>query len=56
MLDIETFDNLRGGNVVYKALSHPLAARGLAALAANAGPVAVFDPDGIAGPAAGAMP
>jgi len=50
MLDIETFDNLRGGNVVYKALSHPLAARGLSALAAKAGPVAVFDPDGIAGP------
>ena len=50
MLDIETFDNLRGGNVAYKALSHPLAARGLAALAANSGPVAVFDPDGIAAP------
>jgi hypothetical protein len=50
MLDIETFDNLRGGNVVYKALSHPLAARRLAALAGAAGPVAVFDPDGIAAP------
>ncbi len=50
MLDIETFDNLRGGNVVYKALSHPLAARGLAALAAKAGALVVFDPDGIAGP------
>ena len=50
MLDIETFDNLRGGNVVYKALSHPHAARRLAALSASAGPVAVFDPDGIAGP------
>jgi hypothetical protein len=50
MLDIETFDNSRGGNVVYKALAHPLAARGLAALAAQAGRVAVFDPDGIAGP------
>lgn len=50
MLDIETFDNLRGGNVVYKALSHPYAARGLAGLAAKSGPVAVFDPDGIAAP------
>jgi hypothetical protein len=50
MLDIETFDNLRGGNVAYKALSHPLAAVGLAGLAAQAGLVAVFDPDGIAGP------
>jgi hypothetical protein len=50
MLDIETFDNLRGGNVAYKALAHPLAAEGLARLAAAAGRVAVFDPDGIAGP------
>lgn len=50
MLDIETFDNLRGGNAVYKALAHPLAARGLARLAAAAGPVAVFDPEGIAAP------
>lgn len=50
MLDIETFDNKRGGNVVYKALSHPLAARALVALAERAGPVALFDPDGIAAP------
>lgn len=50
MLNIETFDNLRGGNVVYKALSHPYAARALGELAASAGPVAVFDPDGIAAP------
>ena len=50
MLDIETFDNLRGGNVAYKALAHPLAAERLAALAAEAGKVAIFDPDGIAGP------
>ncbi|HYP63686.1 MAG TPA: hypothetical protein VEQ16_07345, partial [Acidocella sp.] len=50
MLDIETFDNLRGGNVVYKALAHPFAARKLAALARLAGPVAIFDPDGIAAP------
>ena len=50
MLDIETFDNKRGGNVVYKALSHPLAARALVDLARRAGSVALFDPDGIAGP------
>jgi hypothetical protein len=53
MLDIETFDNFRGGNVVYKALAHPVAAEGLARLcqALNAaGRVAVYDPDGIAGP------
>ncbi len=51
MLDIETFDNLRGGNVVYKALAHPLAAEGLTRLAAMAdGRVAIYDPDGIAGP------
>ncbi len=50
MLDIETFDNLRGGNVAYKALAHPLAAERLSALAAQAGTVAIFDPDGIAGP------
>jgi hypothetical protein len=50
MLDIETFDNLRGGNVAYKALAHPLAAERLARLAEQAGLVAIFDPDGIAGP------
>ncbi len=50
MLDIETFDNTRGGNVVYKALAHPLAAMALAEMAAKAGRVAIFDPDGIAGP------
>lgn len=50
MLDIETFDNLRGGNVVYKALAHPLAAQKLTALACRLGPVAIFDPDGIAAP------
>jgi hypothetical protein len=50
MLDIETFDNLRGGNVAYKALAHPLAAERLALLAEQAGPVAIFDPEGIAGP------
>jgi hypothetical protein len=52
MLDIETFDNRRGGNVAYKALAHPVAAAGLARLAASlnaAGLVAIYDPDGIAG-------
>ncbi|MDE8348240.1 MAG: hypothetical protein POG74_01975 [Acidocella sp.] len=51
MLDIETFDNRRGGNVVYKALAHPLAAEALARLAADlnkAGSTAIYDPDGIA--------
>jgi hypothetical protein len=51
MLDIQTFDALRGGNVLYKALVHPLAAEAVAALAASltsAGPLAVFDPDGVA--------
>ncbi len=51
MLDIQTFDALRGGNVLYKALVHPLAAEAIATLAtelAQAGPLAVFDPDGVA--------
>jgi hypothetical protein len=51
MLPIHTFDQRQGGNVLYKALAHPLAAEALAALSASladAGPVAVFDPDGIA--------
>lgn len=56
MLDIETFDNKRGGNVVYKALAHPLAARALAAWAKQAGTIALFDPDGIAGPLLGLCP
>jgi hypothetical protein len=53
MLDLETFDNTRGGNVAYKALAHPVAAEGLARLAETlnaAGLVAIYDPDGIAGP------
>ncbi len=51
MLNIQTFDARRGGNVLYKALVHPLAAEAVAALAADirdAGPLAVFDPDGVA--------
>jgi hypothetical protein len=51
MLDIQTFDARKGGNVLYKALVHPLAAELLAGLAgdmAQAGRLAVFDPDGVA--------
>src|SRR5262245_18621835 len=52
-LRIETFDNIRGGNTLYKALTHPNAARrgrGLVkALTCNS-PVAVYDPGGAAGP------
>ena len=51
MLDIRTFDQRQGGNVIYKALAHPLAAEAVARLYARlaaAGPVAVFDPEGIA--------
>lgn len=51
MLDIRTFDQRQGGNVLYKALAHPLAAEAVARLYARlaaAGPVAVFDPEGIA--------
>ena len=53
MLDIQTFDARRGGNVLYKALVHPLAAEAIATLGAElrqAGPLAVFDPDGMAAP------
>jgi hypothetical protein len=50
-LRIDTFDNLRGGNTLYKALTHPQAARParalLAALADN-GPTAIVDPQGAA--------
>jgi hypothetical protein len=51
MLNIETFDNRAGGNVLYKALAHPLAAEAIARLyarLARSGPVALYDPDGIA--------
>jgi hypothetical protein len=50
MLDIRTFDARRGGNVLYKALAHPLAAEAVAALyrrLAAAGPVVVLDPDDV---------
>jgi hypothetical protein len=51
MLDIQTFDALKGGNVLYKALTHPLAAQAIAGLAAEIagrGALAVFDPEGVA--------
>jgi hypothetical protein len=50
-LRIETFDNVRGGNALYKALSHPLAAsrgRALIEALARQGPVAIVDPHGAA--------
>jgi hypothetical protein len=48
-LRIETFDNSRGGNTLYKALTHPAAAgpaQALLARLARSGPVAVYDPSG----------
>ncbi len=51
MLDIRTFDARQGGNVLYKALAHPLAAERTAALGdrlRQAGRLAVYDPDGVA--------
>jgi len=52
MLHIHTFDARAGGNVIYKALSHPLAAEAIARLYAKldaiGGAVALYDPDGIA--------
>ncbi len=51
MLDIQTFDARQGGNVLYKAFAHPLAAEAIGVLAArlrDAGPLAVYDPDGTA--------
>ena len=49
MLDINTFDARQGGNVLYKAFAHPLAAEAIARLAATLhGTLAVYDPDGVA--------
>jgi hypothetical protein len=51
MLHIQTFDNRAGGNVLYKALAHPLAAEAVGRMygrLARSGPVALYDPDGIA--------
>jgi hypothetical protein len=49
MLNINTFDARAGGNVLYKAIAHPLAAEAIGRLYGRlAGPVALYDPDGIA--------
>jgi hypothetical protein len=51
MLDITTFDARAGGNVLYKALAHPLAAEAIAALyrrLATSGPVAIVDTENVA--------
>ncbi len=51
MLQIQTFDQRAGGNVLYKALAHPLAAEKIGRLYArlrDVAPVALYDPDGIA--------
>ena len=53
MLDIQTFDAVKGGNVLYQALAHPLAAVAMENLSArlqSAGPVGLFDPDSVAPP------
>jgi hypothetical protein len=50
-LRIETFDNIRGGNTLYKALTHPAAARPAQALLdtlTHNRPVAIYDPSGAA--------
>ena len=50
MLDIRTFDARGGGNVLYKALVHPLAAERIERLGRRLAdaPYCLFDPDGIA--------
>ncbi len=49
MLQIQTFDARAGGNVIYKALAHPLAAEAIERLYAKLqGPVVVYDPEGLA--------
>ncbi|HXC30817.1 MAG TPA: hypothetical protein VNV38_22900 [Stellaceae bacterium] len=50
-LRIDTFDNVRGGNALYKALAHPLAAtpgRALIARLRRYGKIAIVDPQGAA--------
>jgi hypothetical protein len=50
-LRIDTFDNFRGGNTLYKALAHPHAAapaQTLVAALARCAPTAIVDPDGAA--------
>ena len=49
-LKIDTFSNQTGGNVFYKAVTHPLAAEKARALVVSlqqAGPVALYDPTGL---------
>ncbi len=51
MLDIQTYDARQGGNFLYKALAHPLTAEAVGRFAGRlrqAGPLAVYDPDGAA--------
>ena len=49
MLNIQTFDAQAGGNVVYKALAHPLAGEAIDRLYAGMiAPVAIYDPGGMA--------
>ncbi len=51
VLRIDTFDNARGGNTLYKALAHPLAAppgRALIERLGRYGKVAIVDPQGAA--------
>src|SRR5690348_4031511 len=50
MLKIQTFDARAGGNVLYKALAHPVAAEAIERLAGrlNGGALAVYDPEGVA--------
>ena len=51
MLNIQTFDARAGGNVLYKAFAHPLAAEAVGRLAERlraAGRLAVYDHDGVA--------
>jgi hypothetical protein len=50
-LRIETFSNIKGGDAFFKAVGHPLAhrpAQALVARLAKLGPVAVYDPLGLA--------
>ena len=50
MLQIQTFDQRAGGNVLYKALAHPRRRRSAAYARCAVAPVALYDPDGIAEP------
>ena len=53
MLEIQTFNQQAGGNVLYKALSHPLAADALERLFTrlrHGGSFILYDPEGIADP------